>query len=156
VGEKTPAPPGPLCIELSALGALETPAGDVPVEISVVDPADEDAPVDELPVPLLLAVVETASWPGVVWAHATNAINIRSEICNRLIVPATPFEPRLEQETRNRIVIEARSNPLTARLYPTLLFQSRAISSGELDIKRPTTLTLDPEPTPPRTSTLPG
>jgi hypothetical protein len=76
-----------------------------------------------------------------VWVQPTNAINGRSEIGNRLIVPATPFEPRLEQETRNRIVIEVRSNLLTARLYPTLLFQSRAISSGELDIKRPTTLT---------------
>jgi hypothetical protein len=154
VGAKTPAPPGPRCIELSALGALETPAGDVPVEISVVDPADDGALVDELPVPPLV-VVETASCAIEVWVQPTNAINGRSEIGNRLIVPATPFEPRLEQETRNRIVIEARSNLLPPRLYLTLLFQSRAISSGELDIKGPTTLTLDPEPTPPRTSTLP-
>jgi hypothetical protein len=88
-----------------------------------------------------LVVVETASCAIDAWFQLTNAIKDRSEIGNRLILPATPFEPRLEQETSNRIVIEARSNRLTPRPYPTLLFQSRAISSGELDIKRPTTLT---------------
>jgi hypothetical protein len=49
-------------------------------------------------------VVETASCAGVGWAHAANTISVSNQIGSRLIVPTAPFEPRLERETRNRIV----------------------------------------------------
>ena len=107
MGAKTPPPLGPASIELSALGALETPADDGPVETSVVDPADDGALVDELPVPPLV-VVETASCADADSAQAANPISASNEVGNRLIVPAAPFEPRPQQETSNRIVIEAR------------------------------------------------
>lgn len=139
---------------LSALGAFETPVEDVPAERVVVDPAEDDALVDELPVPPLV-VVETASCAGANCAQATKAIDISDGISVRLMVPAAPFEPRLEQETSNRIVIEVRSNFPSARSRSGLLFLRRAISSGELGITRSTMSISDPEPALPGTSILP-
>jgi hypothetical protein len=139
---------------LSALGAFETPVEDVPAERAVVDPAEDDALVDEFPVPPLV-VVETASCAGANGAPAAKTIDIIDGISVRLIVPAAPFEPRLEQETSNRIVIEVRSNFPWARSRSSLLFLCRAISSGELGITRSTMSILDPEPTLPGTSILP-
>ena len=153
MGEKTPLPLGPPSTTLSALGVFETPAEDVPADREVVDPAEDEVLVDELPVPPLV-VVETASWPSAECAQATNAIKISNEIGNRPIVPAAPFDPRLEQETSN-LVIEVCSNLLSARFCSSLLFPSRAISSNELGITRLTMSILDPEPALPGTSIRP-
>ncbi len=124
------------------------------METSVVDPADDDALVDELPVPALV-VAETASWAGAGPAQAASTITVSNEIGNRLIVPAARFEPRLEQETSNRIVIVVRLNFQSACSGSSLLFLTRSTSSGELDIMSSTISILDPGPALPGTSILP-
>ena len=135
---------------------LVTAVGDmvVPVDNSLVVVVDDDvALVDEVvPAPL---VAETASCASVGWAQAANTISVSNEIGNRVIVPTAPFEPRLEQETSNRIVSEAQSNFQLARFCPSGLFLNRAISLGELDTTSSTISILDPERALPGTSILP-
>ena len=134
---------------------LVTAVGDVvvPVDNSVVVVDDDGALVDEVvpEVPVDVTASCARNWCGLAAAkiranHATDS---------RLISRVARFEPRLEQETSNRIVSEAQSNFQLARFCPSGLFLNRAISLGELDTTSSTISILDPERALPGTSILP-
>src|SRR6202012_2732435 len=110
-----------------------------------VDPVEEGALVEELPVPPLV-VVETASWACANCAQAASTLTVISRLGNRLILPAAPFEPRLEQETSKPIVIEACSNLLSPWFGSNFLCPSWPTSSNEPRITSSAMSILGPGP----------
>ena len=105
MGEKTPTPDGPP-VTVGPLDELTAVVGAlVPVDDSVVVVDDEGALADELvPEP---PVVETASCARNRCGLAAAKISANKAMDNCLISRVARFEPRLEQESRNRFVIIA-------------------------------------------------
>jgi hypothetical protein len=115
VGENTPTPLGPPSID-GVLGELVTAvdgaavpsAKTVVLVVELVLVWDEGALLDEVLLPEV-PLVDTASCPREVCDESVTKMSVNTITDNRLNLTGTRFEPRLEQETRNRFVARMES-----------------------------------------------
>ena len=134
VGEKTPTPDGPPVtvgcpVELvTAVDGAVVPVDNSPVV--VVDDDDDGALVDEVvPEP---PVVETASCARTRGELAVIKSSANKTANRCLISRVARFEPRLEQETRNRFMttIESLTLIVCESLFVQVLWTVRAFAIG--------------------------